>query len=62
MKTGDRNALNLLGEQVKDTLLPVPLDDALACALLLAGDTPTPDELAAALAELYPSNTGPTVQ
>lgn len=47
-------------------LLPTPARpfgaDALACALTLAGTpTPTPAELTAALAELYPDNTGPTV-
>lgn len=36
--------------------------EMLACAFTLAGtNTPTPAELTAALAEMYPSNTGPTV-
>ena len=35
--------------------------DALACALALAGNTPTPDELTAALAEMYPAGNAPTV-
>ncbi|WP_223653388.1 BT4734/BF3469 family protein [Hymenobacter psoromatis] len=47
-------------------MLPTPARsfgaDALACALTLAGtNTPTSAELTAALAELYPNNTGPTV-
>lgn len=47
-------------------LLPTPARpfgaDTLACALTLTGTvTPTPAELTAALAEMYPGNTGPTV-
>lgn len=35
--------------------------DTLACALVLAGNTPTPDELTAAFAEMYPAGGAPTV-
>ena len=35
--------------------------DALTCALALAGNTPTPDELTAALATMYPAGDAPTV-
>ncbi|QJX46627.1 hypothetical protein HMJ29_06615 [Hymenobacter taeanensis] len=47
-------------------LLPTPARpfgfDTLACALTLTGKaTPTPDALSAALAEMYPAGTGPTV-
>ena len=47
-------------------LLPTPARpfgaDTLACALTLTGKpTPTADELTAALGEMYPTGTGPTV-
>ena len=50
----------------KTHLLPTPARpfgaDTLACALALTGKpTPTADELTAALGEMYPAGTGPTV-